>query len=203
MIREARPDEARAIANLHLRTVLHAYAGIFPDDAFTVADKAQLTGRRINFRQGVDYPKVGGVVQPSCTDADFSICDAFAELNTLDGFDLQPRVLVPFTGPIDLASVNTSNFFISADNGTFVSGLRQLVFDPATNTLSGISDVFLGEATPYRIHVTSGILEFTVTGQKYRVEPGSTLHFQGDQPHTWHNPGKVEARAIWMALRPQ
>ena len=53
------------------------------------------------------------------------------------------------------------------------------------------------------VHVTSGMLEFTVTGQKYTVERGSTLHFQGDQPHTWRNPGKAEARAVWMALRPQ
>ena len=43
----------------------------------------------------------------------------------------------------------------------------------------------------------------TVTGQKYTVGPGSTLHFQGDQPHTWRNPGQTEARAVWMALRPQ
>jgi transcriptional regulator with XRE-family HTH domain len=53
------------------------------------------------------------------------------------------------------------------------------------------------------VHVLSGVLEFTVTGQPYRVVPGSTLHFQGDQPHTWANPGPDEARAIWMALRPQ
>ena len=32
-----------------------------------------------------------------------------------------------------------------------------------------------------------------MTGQKYTVEAGSTLHFQGDQPHTWRNPGEVEA----------
>src|SRR6185295_4917946 len=132
---------------------------IFPDDSFTVADRSQLTGRRINFRQGIDYPKVGGVVQPSCTSADYSICDAFAQLNKLDGFDLQPRVLVPFTGPINLGSVNRSNFFISADNGDFVSGLRQLTFDPATNTLAGITDSFLSEGTSYRIRVTNGILD--------------------------------------------
>ena len=53
------------------------------------------------------------------------------------------------------------------------------------------------------VHVLSGVIEFTVSGQLYRVVPGSTLHFQGDQPHTWHNPGPDEARAIWMALRPQ
>jgi transcriptional regulator with XRE-family HTH domain len=53
------------------------------------------------------------------------------------------------------------------------------------------------------VHVTSGALEFTVTGQSYKVEAGSTLHFRGDQPHTWHNPGTAEAHAVWMALRPQ
>jgi transcriptional regulator with XRE-family HTH domain len=53
------------------------------------------------------------------------------------------------------------------------------------------------------VYVTSGVLEFTVTGQKYTVGPGSTLHFQGDQPHAWRNPGAVEADAIWLALRPQ
>jgi transcriptional regulator with XRE-family HTH domain len=53
------------------------------------------------------------------------------------------------------------------------------------------------------VHVTAGTLEFTVTGQSYRVEAGNTLHFRGDQPHTWRNPGSGEATAIWMALRPQ
>jgi transcriptional regulator with XRE-family HTH domain len=53
------------------------------------------------------------------------------------------------------------------------------------------------------VHVIDGLLEFTVTGQLYQVGVGSTLHFRGDQPHTWRNPGTVEARAVWMALRPQ
>jgi len=53
------------------------------------------------------------------------------------------------------------------------------------------------------VHVIEGQLEFTVTGQLYQVGVGSTLHFRGDQPHTWRNPGATEARAVWMALRPQ
>jgi len=53
------------------------------------------------------------------------------------------------------------------------------------------------------VHVIEGLLEFTVTGQLYQVGIGSTLHFRGDQPHTWCNPGATEARAVWMALRPQ
>jgi transcriptional regulator with XRE-family HTH domain len=53
------------------------------------------------------------------------------------------------------------------------------------------------------VYVTDGLLEFTVTGQSYQVAVGSTLHFRGDQPHTWRNPGPAEAHAVWMALRPQ
>jgi hypothetical protein len=135
----------------------HYRARIFPDNAFTTRDPTQVTSRRINFRQGIDYPIVDGVVQSACTSADYSICDAFAELNKLDGFDLQPRVTVPFNGAIDLSSVNDSDFFISDDAGAFVSGLRQLTFDPATDTLAGISDKFLREDLTYRIRVTRGI----------------------------------------------
>jgi transcriptional regulator with XRE-family HTH domain len=53
------------------------------------------------------------------------------------------------------------------------------------------------------VHLIAGALVFTVGGKQYQVEAGSTLHFRGDQPHTWRNPGTAEARAIWMALRPQ
>jgi len=142
-------------------------ARIFPDRRFTVPDGSQVTRRRINFRQGRDYPSIAGVVQPSCTDADYSICDGFAALNKLDGFDLQPRVAVPFTGVIDLDSVNASNFYIGTGTGAFVTGFRQLTFDPATNILSGISDGFLEESTSYRICVTNGILDGT--GQPIRA----------------------------------
>jgi len=130
---------------------------IFPDDAFTVSDPSQLTGRRLALVQGVDYPIVDGSVQPRCDSTDFSICDAAAELNTLDGFDLQPRVSVPLTGGVDLASVDDSDFFITDLSGAFVSGMRQLTFDPTTTTLFGISDKFLKEDTTYLIQVTSGI----------------------------------------------
>src|SRR3954469_6789321 len=135
----------------------HYGARIFPDNAFTVRDKAQLTGLRVRFRRGLDYPTVGGRVRKDCTSGTYSICDSFRELNRLDGFDLQPRVTVPFTGGVKLASVNDKNFFITTARGKFASGLRQLTFDPATRTLAGISDKFLKEGTRYRIHVTNGI----------------------------------------------
>jgi len=135
----------------------HYGARIFPDDAFTVADSAQRTGLRVNLRKGIDYPTVNGAVQPDCDSTDYSICDAFAELDMLDGFDINPRVVVPFTGPIKLGSVDDGDFFITDTSGRFVSGMRQLTFDPATNTLAGISDKLLVEDTRYLVQVTPGI----------------------------------------------
>lgn len=129
----------------------HYGARIFPDNFFSVADAQQVTGLRVNFRgAGVDYP--------ACDlTTNYSICDAFAMLNKLDGFDLQPRVTVPLTGAVDLSTVDDSGFYITDDSGNFVSGMRQLTLDPATNTLAGIADQFLKEDTPYHVHVTAQI----------------------------------------------
>jgi hypothetical protein len=136
----------------------HYGARVFPTDALTVRDKNQVTGRRIHFRKGLDYPTVAGKIRrKGCTSKTYSICDAFRQLNKLDGFDLQPRVTVPFTGSIKLGSVNDKNFYIATRKGKFVSGLRQLTFDPKTHTLAGISDKFLKEGTRYSVRVKNGI----------------------------------------------
>jgi len=150
---------AASVPRVSVKRGKHYGARIFPDNAFTIRARSEATGRRVHFRKGLDYPSYKGRVRRACGASDYSICDAFAELNKLDGFDLQPRVTVPFTGGIRLSSVNDTNFFISTRSGKFVSGLRQLTFDPATHTLAGISDKFLREDTRYRIHVTRGILD--------------------------------------------
>jgi hypothetical protein len=160
------PAAMAAAKPVSVKRGAHYGARIFPDNAFTVRDKRQLTGRRINFRRGLDYPIVGASLKRGCTSKTYSICDSFRQLDKLDGFDLQPRVTVPFSGSIRLSSVNDKNFFITTAGGAFASGLRQLTFDPATRTLAGISDKFLREGTRYRIHVTNGVRD----GKRRRVK---------------------------------
>lgn len=53
------------------------------------------------------------------------------------------------------------------------------------------------------VHLVSGTLEFVINGQTYKLTPGDTLHFRGDRPHSWRNPGDIDAVAVWMALRTQ
>lgn len=120
---------------------------VFPDDFFTVRDARMLTGRRVNLRKGVDYP--------ACGSSDYSTCDGFALLNKLDGFDLQPRVTIPFSGDIDVSSVTPDNVFVRGPEGR--TALVQLVWDPATKTLAGFTNAFLTENRRYEIVVTSGI----------------------------------------------
>jgi hypothetical protein len=120
---------------------------IFPDDRFSVADPTMLTGRRVNLRQGVDYP--------ACDATNYSVCDGFRMLDQLDGFDLQPRVTIPFSGPIDVGSVNADDVFVQGPGGR--TALVQLVWDPATNTLSGLTNAFLAENSRYQAVVTSGV----------------------------------------------
>lgn len=45
---------------------------------------------------------------------------------------------------------------------------------------------------------TRGTLVFEMRGQEYRLRPGDTLHFKGNIPHTWRNPGPGEAEMIMV-----
>jgi transcriptional regulator with XRE-family HTH domain len=109
-----------------------------------------------------------------------------------------------FTPPEENRPVYTSHEgielnSISGPYGRFLlAGARACVIPGATSGRKPMQHP--GEEL---VHLISGVLEFTVTGQPYQVVPGSTLHFRGDQPHTWRNPGATEAHAVWMALRPQ
>jgi hypothetical protein len=126
--------------------------GPFPSDRFTVADSSQLTGRRVNL------PLPDRAARPSDYD-DISV------INTLDGFNLQPRLSIPFDGPIDVNSVNSDDVFVirlgdtqnPQDRGGQVVGITQVVWDPATNTLHVESDQLLDQHTRYALIVTDGL----------------------------------------------
>lgn len=46
----------------------------------------------------------------------------------------------------------------------------------------------------------SGTVRLTVAGQDYTLGPGDRLSFPGDQPHGYHNPGRVAAVAISVVV---
>jgi len=133
-------------------------SGVFPTDIFTAADDTQKTGLRIK------------LPLPDCR-VRVSDCRDLALINILDGFNLQPRVTIPFDGDIDPSTVNSRNvFFVELGNADVdatasrsgngpppVIGVNQLVWDPATRVLAAESDEQLRQHTRYAFVTTTGI----------------------------------------------
>src|SRR5215510_1312487 len=127
-------------------------SGPFPSDRFTAADASQLTNRRINL------PLPDAVTRPSDY-ADVSV------INTLDGFNLQPRLSIAFSGSIDVTTVNGTTVFLvklgdttsPEDTGGQIVGINQTVWDVATNTLHVESDELLDQHARYALIVTRGV----------------------------------------------
>src|SRR5262245_50515399 len=127
-------------------------SGPFPSDRFTVADSSQLTGRRVNL------PLPDAASRPSDF-ADLSV------INTLDGFNLQPRLSIAFSDPIDVSTVASGTVFLiklgdptsPEERGGDIVGINQVVWDVATNTLHVESDELLEQHTRYALIVTRGI----------------------------------------------
>jgi len=127
-------------------------SGPFPSDRFTVADSSQLTNRRMNLL----------LPDPASRPSDYA---DISVINTLDGFNLQPRLSIPFSGPIDVSTVSSSTVFLITledptapqEPGGQIVGINQTVWDVATNTLHLESDELLEQHTRYALIVTRGI----------------------------------------------
>ena len=119
----------------------------FPSDYFTVADARPNTGRRVNLPMPAD-----------CT-ANASECEDRAVLNQLDGFNMQPRITVPFDGEIDPATVTSRTVILlnltSGDDAPI--GINQVVWDPPTKELSFRPEISLEQHTRYGLVVTTGV----------------------------------------------
>lgn len=123
----------------------------FPSDRFTVADAAQYTALRV------------ALPAPDCT-VRVSDCADISVINTLDGFNTQPRIAIPFTGNIDPSTVTSDTVFLvrvgdartGAGRGERV-GINQATWDPTTKTLFVESDQLLAEHSRYLLVVTDGI----------------------------------------------
>src|SRR5215217_5914134 len=126
--------------------------GPFPTNWFTVEDDRQNTGRRV------------ALPLPDCS-VHVSDCEDIAVLNELDGFNMQPRLSIPFDGPIDVHSVTSDTVFLvslgdsldALDRGGQVVGINQVVWDTFTSTLHVRSDESLNQHTRYALIVTSGV----------------------------------------------
>lgn len=166
----------------------------FPSNRLTVFDATQNTLRRVNL------PK------PDCA-VRVSDCQDIDVINTLDGFSTQPRITIPFTGPIDPATVNSETVYLVCLGDTLTGagrgervGINQVLWDPETLTLAVESDQLLREHTRYLLVVTDGVRD----GGGARLEAGAWR--DGVLPQGRDAAGvdyRRELRSAIQGLRPQ
>jgi hypothetical protein len=158
--------------------------GPFPSNRWTTFDWSQKTGLRVNL------PKPNCAVRPSdCADIDV--------LNTLDGFNMQPRISIPFTGAIDPASVNSSNVFLLSLPDFKVTGINQIAWEVATNTLHVESDQLLRQHTTYILVVTTDVRD--ASGKRIQ-SAFFRSHMHGDMSRLVHGlPGKLRLPDVAVA----
>ncbi|HWG40108.1 MAG TPA: hypothetical protein VN658_06130 [Candidatus Acidoferrales bacterium] len=149
----------------------------FPSDRFTAFDSQQLTGLRVN------------VPLPNCA-TNPSDCADLTLLNQLDGFNLQPRLSIPFDGAIDPATVNSQTVFllqlpgsglVEADgeiHNPHVIGINQIVWDPASLTLFAEANDHLDEDSNYLLIVTTGVHD--ANGNPIAAGPAFAQFIHGD-----------------------
>jgi dienelactone hydrolase len=124
---------------------------LFPSDQFAVFDLTQNTFQRVHL------PRPDCGAQPvTCEDVDV--------LNTLDGFNPQPRLTIPFSGAIDVSTVTSDTVFLISLGSTLGGGsighkvgINQVVWDPETLTVHAESDELLAPHTRYALIVTNGV----------------------------------------------
>jgi len=138
---------ASAAAPVRVLTGSTPETAVVPNDRFTVPDGRQLTRRRV----ALPLPA-------NCSDANSSVCDGIKLLNTLDGFDLQPRFFIPFSGAIDVRTVVPTTVYVEGPDGPDGRvGLQQLTLDPVSHVLAATTRAQLREQTAYTLVISRSV----------------------------------------------
>ena len=48
------------------------------------------------------------------------------------------------------------------------------------------------------LYVLEGEIEQVLDGERMTLRPGDSLHYRGNRPHAWSNPGERTARLLWV-----
>lgn len=122
---------------------------LVPSDRQTVPDPRQSTGRRV------------ALALPDCG-VDPAGCDEIRLVNELDGWSVNPRVAVRFSGPVALDSFTKASAFIlplAPEPLASPIGLGQLVWDGASHTLYARPERALLQARRYALVLTTRVLD--------------------------------------------
>ncbi len=140
--------------------------GPYPTDFLTTVDDTQRTNHRLQ------------LPSPECT-AQPSTCQEIQLLNQLDGFNLQPRIRVRFSGPVNTGTLRDGIKIVWLGNDStdefglqpigHVTPINQVIYDPATFTAYAKPDEFLNQHATYALVITDAVKD--ISGSPVKPDP--------------------------------
>lgn len=128
--------------------------GPFPTDFLTVEDSSRPTGRRMN------------LPLPNCA-LRAAECGELRLLNGLDGFSLQPRASIQFTGPVQPQTLRDGIYFVWLDDVARsspglgpvgkITPVNEVLYDPAAFRAYVKPDDLFDEGRRYALVVTGAV----------------------------------------------
>lgn len=123
--------------------------GPFPTDALTVQTATQQTGLQVSL------PLPSGCTVLSTA----AQCINTQLLNQLDGFSVNPRIMVCFSGLVDVTTLRKGISITALQPGAPSIGINQVIFDPAGMCAYAKPDQVLNQQTRYLLMVTSDVTD--------------------------------------------
>jgi hypothetical protein len=80
-------------------------------------------------------------------------------LNQLDGFSVNPRITMCFSGPVDVTTLQAGISIRAVDHVAPPIGINQVIFDPAGNCVYAKPDQVLDQQTRYLLSATSAVAD--------------------------------------------
>ena len=136
--------------------------GPFPTDALTVLNADQKTGRQI------DLP----LPEACAATPNLSACQNTELLNQLDGFSVNARSSVCFSGPIDPDSLKPGIRYIALDTVGVPVPINQVLYDPSSRCAYFKPDRILNQQSRYLLAVSNEIRD--TNGNRVQADPAFT-----------------------------
>ena len=123
--------------------------GPFPTNALTIAAANQNTGLEVNL------PFPAGCTPTSTS----SNCVNVELLNQLDGFSVNPRITVCFSGPVNVSSLAAGISFVPVSQFGLPVGINQIIFDPIGNCAYAKPNQVLNQDATYLLVIASAVTD--------------------------------------------
>ena len=122
-------------------------SAIFPSDLFT---KAGPTGTGLQVQLPAD--------ENDCRERGKAVCGYSSILSGLDGFSVNPRISVCFSGPVDTSTLGNGISFVPVGKPAAVPiGINQTIVDPVNNCMYAKPERVLEQQTRYLLLVRNSV----------------------------------------------